>query len=283
MNKEQAYWYRAKRVPYQCESVISKESKLTMFENFDGENVTWGVREAYEDINGIKYGRSTPVFENMVDSYNYDKERIIYLKNNRIIIHGKIKGSEVLCRINDDLMYPSKPLVTIENFGGDSVHISRRMAMDEEIRADVSYKEDGMGKHILFDLAEFKPYSNVFDGLYADNSFLKHFESSGKLRTFIGIVNTKNGVVKPIGYDVNKKTFIEFPLTDAGLIDEKAMMEDIENEKIICGIDKETYKNVKNLRESLVFLLSSAEAITADELLDAMLLLHEKNRNDKQR
>ena len=268
MEKETKYRLRDYNIPYYFEETLSRNPNvLVMYEMYDGKDVKWGVREDKNGICDKKYCRSTPIFDNLVDDrYGLDQERIIYLKDNRFVIHGKLNNSEVLCKISEN-RYLDKHLVKIEDFGGKDVVI--RKENDEKVI--VYYKKDGLDKRVFFDCEEFRIYSNEFDVTYVDSCFLKSYLINDKIRLLAGKLNTKTGVVKPYGYDINNNEFITFPLDENGLINELEMISFLNEDKVI-GFDKEEYINMP--KYNLILLLQSLK-------IDGFKVLNELSDQNK--
>ena len=229
MRKEDRYLLREQKIPYYFDDIIVRTKGNTkstypgvyikMYEIFDGEIVRWGVREEYNSVFDDRVCKSTPLFENIVDESGKDKERIIYLGDSKFIFHGKINGSEVLCKLNDDVM--SEDFYKIEDFPGENVTI-------EEIDKDTvlaKFKLDGLNRCMYFKYRDFRPCSNVFDFVDASHYFLKTYVLNGKVRRFLGQINEDGTMVKPYGYDIDKKEYFLFPRTEDNLIDDELMMD----------------------------------------------------------
>lgn len=237
MRKEDRYMMRAKGLPYYYDEVLERTPVgLKIYEIFDGKEIKWGVREDYISIYDDKLYKSTPLFENMTDIYGKDKERIIYLPEYKTIIHGKINGSEVLCRIDDGIS--EENFYTLETFSGKDVKIYE----NNKETALVKYKSNGLNKCLYFNYKDFRPCSNEFDVIDKTNFFIKNYVTNGKIRTFFGQINEDGTEVKPYGYDFNKQEYILFPLTEDGLINEEEMMDYVEKNPTIQGYSLDAYK-----------------------------------------
>lgn len=263
MRKKDKYILREKKIPYYQDEVLTRNHgaangvmpgvSLKVYEVFDGKDVKWGVREEYISIFDDRTCKSTPLFENMIDEYGYDKNRVIYLEDSKFLLHGKLNGSEVLAKINSN-MVPNSNFVSIENFGGEDVRIRE----ENDDKAFICYKENGFKKCMYFDLKEFRPCSSIFDAIYADNCFLKSYVINGEIRAFVGKIHSKEHTVKSYGFDINRKEYFLFPLDENGLIDEEEMLislyEDVDDVK---GFNKEYYKNLD--KRNLITLLLGLE------------------------
>jgi hypothetical protein len=121
--------------------------------------------------------------------------------------------------------------------------------------------------------------SNVIDGRFnlssaykgltnQDFSMLISYEVNGLIRPFIGFCNTENGYVYPIGYDVIKNEYIEFPMNELGLVDDDEMKRRLQEESEI-GYEEDYYNREAycgNLRY-IISTLTRGKVFT-DSILD---------------
>ena len=148
--------------------------------------------------------------------------------------------------------------ITAKDLIGEE-YLNYNIKMREDIncreeRIYVFLENNGMSKYFVY-LCDFdnpRPMTNIVDSLYehhSDNSNLEDhsiswsYEVQGKIRAVIGLSNTYVGVTYPIGYDLNTKQFINFPLNEFGLIDEKTLKDIFSGDDISIGFDKEVFKN----------------------------------------
>lgn len=243
------YELRDSKTPYFFEKDIINGPGFTLkeFEIFDGDKVRWGLKEDYEGKEN-KYSNTTPLFDNVLDNYQKDKERILYIDGLNCIFQGMINGSEVIGKTNSCNSVSNK-FTNIVDFGGEEVHIHKF----KNNMVFVSYKEDGLKKCLYFDYKEFKSCSNIFDSVYVDSSFLKSYVIDGTIWPFIGKVNYDNGVVEPMGYDICKNEYITFPLDEKGFIDDNVMIEKLNSEFYNIGYKKNSY--IKINKDSIISVL----------------------------
>lgn len=244
MERNDKYYLRENKIPYYYEYDLERKPvSLKMFEIFDGNEVKWGIREDYITIHDYKYCRMTPLFQNMTDEeLGNDKERFIYLGDNKVIIHAKLNNSEVLCKLNNEDTSFEKPILDIEDFGGDNVEIQ-----ELHEAALVKYHEDDIPKCVYFDYKNFAPCSNEFNIIYNENFFIKSYIINGKVRMFLGKLSYPIGVVRSLAYDINKGEFINFPLTSDELIDEEKMMEYFKKDKPNMGFSPNIFKDLNKV------------------------------------
>jgi hypothetical protein len=242
MRKEDRYLMRKKGLPYYLDDVLERTPVgLNIYELFDGREVKWGVREEFISIFDDRLCQSTPLFTNMVDENGKDKERIIYLPGYKHIIHGNLDGKEVLCQV-DKTSESEFDYFKIMDLGGKDIQVLEKD--DEKIY--LTYDVDGLKKYIYFDYINFKPCSNSFDYIDTTNYFLKSYQVSNRVKLFFGKLND-NKEVLPYGYDVINDEFIQFPLTDDGLIDEEIMNDYVSDDPTISS----SYENYKYLQETI--------------------------------
>ncbi len=256
MYKEKKYEYRKDKKPYTFSEPVSENPNVRtgvmpgvsykMFEIFDGNEVKWGIRESYISIYMDYICKSTPLFENMTDENGKDLERIIYLGNSKFVYHGKINGSEVLCKINGS---SEESFYTIEDFYGNNVKIQEK----NDGIVFVTFKLDGLDKCVYFNCHTFSKCSNEFDAIDEEGYFLKNYVINGKMRRFMGQIDLDTFMVKPYGYDINKNEYIIFPTDDKGLIDDDIMM-DLVVKTLDIGNDLDSYKISNFLRNSAINL-----------------------------
>ncbi len=237
------------KTPYYSENDINLTSGVILkeYEIFDGNKVLWGIKE-----NDCGLCKTTPLFDNIVDYRGFDKKRILCNDENGLIIHGKLNDSELLARINPQSRINSKFLF-IEDFGGKNV----RITIEDDENALVNIENDDLKKYCFyFNYKEFKQYSNNFDLVTVDSVFLKSYIIDGTIRPFVGLVNTDNGVVKPLGFDICKQDYIDFPLDENGLIDDNKMTHNLNEEFYNIGYKQEFYKKLdkRNLITLLAYL-----------------------------
>ena len=254
MEIDKKYRLRKENIPYYYDYPLTHNPgvSLKMFETFDGNGLQWGIREEYVSITGKRFCAMTPLFENIVDEKGFDRERIIYLKDYNFLVHGKLNGNEVIGRINSSAMLDKK-FFEMANFDGDNIHISD----EENGKVLVSYRKDGLTRHVYFDCEKFKTYGNVFDTTYVNSFFLKSYQINNKMFVFVGKANFDTGAIYPMGYDVVREKYIDFPLDEDSYIDDNKMIEDLKNDKSNRGLNIEFYKNLK--KDSLIVLLSNLD------------------------
>ena len=231
--EENKYLFREKGVSYFYEKEINEQYK--MFEIFDGKEVKWGVKEENTKIPQEQQCRMTPLFQNMTDEYGQDKERVITLKDNRIILHGKLNDSEVLCRFTNDSSIDS-PLVEINDFGGKDVTMTMYHG-----NALIKYFDGNLPRCYFFDYEKFAPCSNVFDGVYEKGFFIKSFIVNGRLRMFLGKLTYCPVEVKMPTYDINRQEYVLFPVNQDGTINEEKMNDYFKKDSKYIGFDKDIY------------------------------------------
>ncbi len=136
----------------------------------------------------------------------------------------------------------------IINLGGSYVD------MDELYgSAVVKYEMDGTNKFYYFDIGNYKRTSNIFDGIYGGQNFLKSYLINGKVRVFVGKLDYKTHKVLPICFDINKQKYSRFIINKDGFIDETEMVKLLEKETIVKGFEQEFYNEVGkgNLLEAM--------------------------------
>ena len=245
MYKEKRYEYRNNNMPYSYEEPITENPGVRtgvmpgvsykIYEEFDGKEVKWYIKESYISVYMDYICKTTPHFENMTDEYGKDLERIIYLGNSKFVYHGKLNGSEVLCKINDSLT--DDRFCIIEDFSGDSVKIE----VQNDGLAFVTYKLGGLDKCVYFNCHTFSRCSNEFDAIDEDGYFCKNYVLNGKMRRFIGQIDMNTFMVEPYGYDLNKNEIVLFPTDKDGLIDDEIMMNEV-IKTLDLGNDLDSYK-----------------------------------------
>lgn len=244
------YELRKNKIPYYYEDVITNNPgmSLNMFEIFDGKKVYWGIKEEFISISDEKYCASTPLFENITDEKGYDQERIIYLKDYKLIIHGKLNNSEILGRINICAML-DKEFFEYKDFGGNGIRISD----EENKKVRILFKKDGFDKQIYFDCEKFELYGNSFDNIYVNSFFVKSYVVDNKIKVFLGKLDVRNSTIYPMGYDIVNERYFDFPLDKDGFIDENMMINLLNNDISNRGLNIELYKNIK--KDSLILML----------------------------
>lgn len=91
--------------------------------------------------------------------------------------------------------------------------------------------------------------SNIIDGAYTiklnfGNMYTLHsYVINDKVRAFLAITNTDIGKVYSVGYDLNTKEFMVFPIDEHGLIYEDGMVTLLKLEDPSLGIDQKIYKD----------------------------------------
>lgn len=91
--------------------------------------------------------------------------------------------------------------------------------------------------------------SNVIDGAYTiklhfGNLYTLHsYKIGDKVRVFLAITNTDIGKVYSVGYDLNKKEFMVFPIDEKGLIYEDGMVTLLKLEDSSIGVEPSIYKD----------------------------------------
>ena len=242
MRKEDCYMMRQKGLPYYWEKVLERTPVgLNVYEIFDGKEVKWGVREEYISAYGDRLCKSTPLFDNMVDELGQDRERIIYLPGYKHLIHGNLNGHEVLCQVNKCALSETD-FFQIMDLGGKDIKVLEK----DEDKIYITFNVDGLKKYMYFDYNNFKPCSNVFDYIDTTNYFLKSYQVGNRVKLFFGKLNDSKEVL-PYGYDIINDEFIQFPLTDDGLIDEDIMNEYVDNDPT----KRSGYENYKFLQDTI--------------------------------
>ncbi len=279
MRKEDRYMLREKGIPYSYDEPVTETPdvrtgvmpgvSLRMYEIFDGKEVKWGIREDYISIYFDRVCKSTPLFENMTDEFGKDKERIIYLGNSKFLYHGMINGSEVLCKINDSLT--DDDFYTIENFTGKGVKFTEK----DKNTALVKFIDNGLNKYMYFKYREFRPCSNVFDYVDDKNFFIKSYVVDNKLRVFMGKINDDGTEVKPYGYDMNRREYINFPLDEDGLIDEDEMYDYVKTDAHLYG---ENISNYRYIQDNITSFLMDLGLYGLEARLGIEALNSERNK-----
>lgn len=259
------YELRKRKVPYYYEDVITRNPgvSLKMFEIFNGEEVRWGIREEYISITDKKYCASTPLFENVVDEKGFDRERIIYLKDSNFVIHGKLNNSEILGRIDSSAMLEQR-FFGYQDFGGNDIKISD----EENKKVRIMFKNNGYDRQFYFDCEKFTKYGNVFDIIYVNSFFIKSYEIDNKVKVFLGKLNTTNGMIYPVGYDIVNEKYFDFPLDKEGFINEYEMVTMLSRDKSNRGLNIDFYKGLN--KDSLILMLFAldVEGFKVCEVLD---------------
>ena len=127
----------------------------------------------------------------------------------------------------------------------------------------IELEKDGHVKyvnHVVDYTHDSRPMTNFVDGVYlhddvneGDCSFLWSFEINNKVRAFVGLVNEYFGITYPVGFDLNSKQFVRFPINEYGLMDEKTMKKMIKVLEPInpeLGFDPQKY--YKSLRHGSI-------------------------------
>ena len=246
------YELRKNCTPYYFENDIKKINDVILkeFEIFDGKEVKWGIREDYINNSYKKYYNTTFLFDNIKDRYNCDKKRILYCGDDTCVFHGKISNKEVLGKINIHPLY-NRDFLVLNYFGSESVKIVE----NDDNTAFVKFQDNGLEKCLYFNYKDFRPCSNIFDLVYANNYFIKSYQINDKIYVYLGKVNIHNGFIKPYGYDINKREIIYFPINDNGLIDEKKMISNIQKSDLSIGFDFCFYKELFKI--NLIILLNN--------------------------
>ena len=159
--------------------------------------------------------------------------------------------------------------MTIKDFGGEDVRICE---MDDNL-VFVTFSKDGCRKCLYFNYKDFLQCGNTFDVSYTDGSFIISYVIDGAIRPFIGEVNYKNGMVKPIGYDICKQVYTHFPLDENGYIDDDAMISNLSGEYYNIGYKMKYYNDIN--KYSLISMLK-------DMGLDGSIIISElKEKNNE--
>lgn len=232
--RDSKYKYRQDKQPYRYELALYRHGgeAVKMYEFFDGEKVTWSVSQDFTSEVVDKYCNSTPMFENVVDENGKDRERIIYKSKDQfgMTLLGRINGSDVLYNLSTTNLQISPNFNKMEDFGGKKVKID--ILADNKVKVnyhDYIYTD----KVILFDCEKFKPFTNEFDGIYDNKYFIKTYAKENfYVEVFVGELDYDTGEVKPVGYNLSKGEFIEFPITD-GLINDDEMKKMVLEDKYV--------------------------------------------------
>lgn len=257
MRREDRDKLRKEGIPYYYDEVLTRSKGdtnstypgvvLKMFEIFDGEQVKWGVREEYISVHDDRVCKSTPLFENVVCIYGVDAERIIYLGNSKFVLYGKINNSEVLCRINEN-SYTEHDFYKLETFSGCDTKLS--FLSDDKVIA--RFKLDGFNKCMYFDYKNFQFCSNLLDCVDDNDYFIKTYVVRNEVRSFLGQLDSSDYTVKPYGFDMDKREYILFPLTEDGLIDEEKMEKYADMDVTVHGRNINEYKFFQEIRDGLM-------------------------------
>ncbi len=251
------YRYRETNTPYYFEKeILNLDDKVLIgFEIYDGNKVRWGLRET--TISSDKsFSNTTLLFDNVLNRYGKDEKRILCLDKDGCVFRGRINNSDVLGRTNN-IPFVKTNFLTIEDFGGSDVRIEEH----HDNIVIVRYKENDIEKCVFYDFKTFTPCSTVFDKIYANNCFLKSYQKGEISRIFLGRMNYETGEVKPIGFDINKREFINFPLKD-GMIDEEEMANYLAKDDYFTGFHTSLYRTLNKL--NLIWVLTDLNIAASD-------------------
>ena len=202
------------------------EECFRVFEVVNGDEVKWGFRKEIHTNSGEYIYITTPLFENMVDEEGKDKQRVVFENTDCFVLHGKLNGSEVLCRVSKDATRV-EDFYRIDDFGGKNIQI--RPYANGTALIETHYGD--LPECFFYDLEKERCCSNIMNRLYDNNFFLKCYRFGDKVRVFMGHLNYNPIIVKHYGCDANKNDVIMFPLDDSELIDEQQMMDKIQKDE----------------------------------------------------
>ncbi len=246
---------------YEMELIKRTDYSLKEFELFDGNKLYWGFKES-NNVHGESISKMTPLYENIVE--------ILYLDGVKLVFKYRGKNGDALGIIDsskNDQDFLSTVFVDKEEVVIDTI--------DDNIIC-VRFKVNGVQKCIYYDLSKTAFVSNAFDVIYMQERFLKSYQVGNKRRVFIGMLDKDNYTVKNIGYDINRKSFINFPLTKDGFINENEMKKMFARESEIPPIDNETYKEID--KKNLVYVLTELGVSTYDsEWYNVLMELYTRN------
>ncbi len=89
---------------------------------------------------------------------------------------------------------------------------------------------------------------------YEDYTMIHSYLVNGKVRVFLGITNEYLGITYPIGCDLNKNEYFQFPINPDGTINEEKMIEELKNDDSSIGFSLEEYKKAVKAKAVANFL-----------------------------
>lgn len=216
---------------------------------------------------------TTQFFEYATDKNGIKKEILLYSGGcSNFVFLGKINTEdigdrEVLIKINFSGKWPFAGFSEIKDFGKNT----SIWKLDDQKIALIILEDD---KKLRFNLASFNTIGNIVDdyweirGVPGSCAFLKSYVVSGRIRAFLGICEQETGVVKPFGYDLNKKECVSFCLDSYDLIDEKLMEEHLKEENFV-GFDLSEYKEI--IKEQYLPSILEKLEIFYNDAMDSLL------------